>query len=949
MTQSALQQDGMRPVTEQLDALVDRNVSALRAVSPDTAALLEDAGLLARVRRIAIASDFALDTLCRQPGLLALLARGEGAEPIEAPVLLSGEVEQWPALLRRYRRAESTRLVWRDVLDLDPVDAILAGSTRLAECCLQLALEALEAEFAKRHGVVRAADGSVQRLVVFGLGKLGGGELNFSSDIDLVYAYPQAGESDGARPLAAEDYFARLGQRLAKLLDEPTVDGFSHRVDLRLRPFGNAGRIALSFAGMDQYFQREGRDWERYAWLKARAVAGDIAEGEQWLQTLRPFVFRRYLDFTALDGLRDMKAAIAAEVARRELADNIKRGPGGIREIEFLAQALQLIHGGREPGLRDRRLLPALGALMEARQIPAEDGAALVHAYRFLRKLENRLQMLRDAQTHALPEAPMDRIRIARGLGYDDWPALCDALEVQRNRVAAEFGQLLAPRARAEVPGALTAYWRVLPAAGESQTLAEAGFSDASSADASLRDFAQSSGVRSLSDASRARLDRVLPALLEAAVRSTQPDAALKRLLVLLHAILRRASYLALLDEQPSALARLVDVLSRSALLAERLALYPLLLDELLDTRVGGPMPNRETMRIQCGAALQEDDPEIAFRLLNEKRLALSFRIALAALDGRQSAHDSTRQLAWLADEVVAVVLHMVAADVTAAHGQVPGGRFAVIGYGSLGGEELGFGSDLDLVFLFDAPDDAVSDGARALEAGRWYARLAQKMVALMGVVTGAGRLYDVDVRLRPDGGKAMLVSLLSSYRDYQRSRAWTWEHQALVRARGVAGDATLLAEFDQIRAQTLAQARDPQKLHDDVTHMRLKMRAELDRSDAARFDLKQGAGGLVDLEFLLQYLVLRDSHRHAALLVPRNSQALMGALHEAGLFDAAALQALIAAHSGFIDAGLGCTLDRRPRLVRESDAIAAARATVHGGLAAQGLVFDAVTGTGVA
>ena len=926
---------------ESLDALIERGLSRVRASSPQSAALLDDAACSARITKVIVASDFALETLRKQPGLLATLARDDGAAPVSPPLLAAEDPSQWSEQLRRYRSAESTRLVWRDVLGLDDVDAILAGSTRLAETCLQIALAALEVEFSRRHGIVRAADGAPQRLVVFGLGKLGGGELNFSSDIDLVYAYPQGGESDGARPLAAEDYFARLGQQLAKLLDEPTVDGFCHRVDLRLRPFGNAGRVALSFAGMDQYFQREGRDWERYAWLKARAVAGDIEAGEQWLQTLRPFVYRRYLDFTALDGLRDMKAAIAAEVARRELADDIKRGSGGIREIEFLAQALQLIHGGREPALRERRLLPALRALMETRRISREDGGALVHSYRFLRKLENRLQMLRDAQTHALPEDALDRARIAHALGYPQWAALREALEVQRARVTAEFGELLAPRQRETVAGALTQYWRGLPGSADPGALASAGFADPGTADASLRDFANSNGVLGLSDGARARLDRVLPALLEATAQSSQADAALKRLLLLLRAILRRTSYLALLDEQPSALNRLVEVLSRSALLAERLALYPLLLDELLDTRVGGPMPDRDAMRRECAIALLEDDPEIALRMLNETRLALSFRIALAALDGRQSARDSTRQLAWLADEVVRVVLQRVQAEVVAAHGGVAGGRFAVIGYGSMGGEELGFGSDLDLVFLFDAQEAAISAGARPLEAGRWYARLAQKLVALLGAVTGAGRLYDVDVRLRPDGAKGLLVSSLASYREYQRERAWTWEHQALVRARGVAGDASLLAEFDTIRAQTLAQARDPQVLRDDVVKMRLKMRAELDRSDAARFDLKQGAGGLVDLEFLLQYLVLRESAVRAGLLVPRDTQGLIEALADTGVFDGTLARSLMQAHSTFVSEGLACTLDRRPRLVTESEAVASSRLVVDTAVHAQGLGFD--------
>ncbi len=934
--------DDNAPVSEtNLDSLIQRGLARLREASPVAAELLADPTRAARVGRVILASDFALETLRRQPDRLEALLRDDGAAPTPAPVLAADDSVRWQEQLRRYRTAESTRLIWRDVLGLDDVDATLAGSTRLAENCLRLGLEALEAEFVQRHGVVRAADGSVQRLVVFGLGKLGGGELNFSSDVDLVYAFPHNGESDGARALAAEDYFARLGQRLAKLLDEPTVDGFCHRVDLRLRPFGNAGRVALSFAGMDQYFQREGRDWERYAWLKARAVAGDIEAGERWLESLRPFVYRRYLDYTALDGLREMKAAIAAEVARRELADDIKRGPGGIREIEFLVQALQLIRGGREPSLRERRLMPALRALVASRQVVEGDGAALGQAYRYLRRLENRLQMLRDAQTHMLPDSPLDRERIARGLDYPDWSALRVALQRQRDRVAQEFAELLAPRRGQAAPGALEHYWRALPEGGDESVLAEAGFADAATADGALRDFARFSGVRALSDASRARLDRVVPALLGAAASSAQPDAALKRVLALLQAILRRASYLALLDEQPSALARLVDVLARSALLAERLALYPLLLDELLDARVSGPLPDRQSLHAECHRAQEGGDAEATLRELNERRLALSFRIAMAALDRRQPARESTRQLAWLADEVVRVVLRTAEDEVAAAHGRVPEGRFAVIGYGSLGGEELGFGSDLDLVFLYDAPADAQSDGARPLEAGRWYARLAQKIVALLGAETGAGRLYDVDVRLRPDGAKGLLVSSLASYREYQRERAWTWEHQALVRARGVAGDDGLMQDFEDIRDATLSRSRDPAKLREDVVGMRQRMRAELDRSDAARFDLKQGEGGLVDLEFLLQYRVLRESGAAPALLTPRNTASLIAALQATGRIDEPTAQALTQAHSVFLAEGLACTLDRRPRLVPENAAIATARAAVRHVLAAHDLDFD--------
>ncbi|MEA9865180.1 bifunctional [glutamate--ammonia ligase]-adenylyl-L-tyrosine phosphorylase/[glutamate--ammonia-ligase] adenylyltransferase [Xanthomonas campestris] len=896
-----------------LAALIERAVARVRHALPADAPWPE--GVEHPLARVALASDFVVDTLARQPALLAHLAQPD-PPPLPVPRLDPAQPQEWAAQLRRYRAAASARLVWRDVLGLDDVDATLAGATTLAETCLQCALQALEQQFSTRHGQVIAEDGSVQRLVVFGLGKLGGGELNFSSDVDLVYAYPQAGQSDGARPLAAEEYFARLGQQLAKLLDETTADGFSHRVDLRLRPFGSAGRVALSFNGMDQYFQREGRDWERYAWLKARAVAGDIAAGEAWLETLRPFVYRRYLDFTALDGLRDMKAAITAEVARHARLDDIKRGPGGIREIEFLAQSLQLIRGGREASLRERRLLPALQALVDLGQIEPPTGQALAEAYRFLRRVENRLQMLRDAQTHALPQGEPERERIALGLGYAHWQALLEALAPHRTRVAAEFAELLAPRVHATAPDTLADYWRALPE-GDAAPLLGIGLHDPNNAHHMLADFAQSSGVRALSDGARTRLDRVMPALLHAAIRATQPDAALRRVLGLLQATLRRTSYLALLDEQPSALARLVDVLSRSALLAERLAAYPLLLDELLDTRISGPLPDRAALHTACVDTLQIDDTEAALRELNERRLALSFRIALATLDGRQQPVDSTQQLAWLAEAVVQTVLQLAQTQLQAAHGQVPGGAFAIIGYGSLGGMELGFGSDLDLVFLYDHPREVeASDGKRPLEAGRWFARLAQKVMTLLGAETGAGRLYDIDVRLRPDGGKGALVSSLASYRDYQRDRAWTWEHQALVRARAVAGDAALCEAFVQVRRETLTRVRDPALLHEDVRKMRARMRSELDRSDAGRLDLKQGAGGLVDLEFLLQAGVLGQAAQHPALLLACATPALIDALVQVQWLPAESAAPLHHAHATLVEAGLSCTLDRRPRLV---------------------------------
>ena len=944
MTQSAAPDSVPAVATDAVQRSLDRLAESV----PDAA---RHAG---RLRPVALASDFAVDVLVRQPDLLARLLADDGTAPLPVPVLDPGNRDAWPMLLRRYRVAASTRLIWRDVHGLDDVEATLAGSTALAETCLRLALDAVEHDVASRHGVVRDPDGMPQRLVVFGLGKLGGGELNFSSDVDLVYGYEHGGESDGARPLAAEAWFSRVGQHLAKLLDEVTADGFCHRVDLRLRPYGNAGRVAWSFAAMEQYFQHEGRDWERYAWQKARPVAGDLDAGSRFLDVLRPFVYRRYLDFGALDGLRAMKAAITAEVARKELADDIKRGPGGIREIEFLVQALQLIRGGREPELRERGLLAALSLLVDANQVEQEAGAALAEAYRFLRRLENRLQMLRDEQVHSLPDSDVDRARIAAALGHADWSSLRSALDAHRALVSGEFAALLAPRRRPQAADALAAYWRDVGASGEStgeadsEVLADAGFAESREADALLRDFARSPGVRGLSDGTRARLDRVLPALLQGAARSSQPLLALRRMVALLHNILRRSAYLALLDEQPAALSRLVEVVGQSALLAERLALHPLLLDELLDSRVAGPLPDREALIEACVMVASDrddtepDDTEAVLNALNEVRQALSFRIAMATRDGRQPAVDSARQLAWLADGVVRRVLTLAGREVAAAHGRVPDARFAVLGYGSLGGEELGFGSDLDLVFLYDAPAEAQSDGARPLDASRWFARLAQKVVALLGAPSAAGRLFDVDVRLRPDGAKGLLVSSLASFADYQRHRAWNWEHQALVRARCLVGDDSLCADFGAVREQTLARPRDPAQVRVDVSKMRARMRAELDRSDAAAFDLKQGEGGLVDLEFLLQALVLDHADEHPLLLQPRDTPGLVDALHRAGMFDARRREDLQSAHSTLLALGLECTLDRRTRRVPPDARVETAREAIREAVRAHGLVFDA-------
>ncbi len=969
----------------------------------------DDAGVDEQLQRVLLASDFAYAAFLADPQLLGadflnLMIDPRLADARAGALMEPRDTDELRRELRRFRLREALRLIWRDVNGADALETTLAGASVLAETSIEAALRGAEREVSSRHGHLHDARGHVQRLVVFALGKLGGGELNFSSDIDLVFAFSEQGESRGAagarvRPLDAGNYFARVGQLLVSLLADRDADGYVYRVDLRLRPFGNAGRLALSFTAMEQYFQREGRDWERYAWIKARPVAGDRNAGGRLLETLRPFVFRRYLDYSAFAGLREMKALIDGEVARKDLADHLKLGRGGIREIEFIVQLVQLIRGGREPALRVRGLLPALAACEQLGYMPAGRARRLREAYRFLRRLENRLQMLGDQQTHDIPPEEAIRLRLALGLGYAEWAPLAAELERQRDAVAEEFAALMAVDARGRARAAQAqwpAFWRNLAAGGpiDADGLAQAGFEPVERVAGELESLLASNALRTMSARSRERLDRVMPALFAAAAAEPAPLECLLRMLRLVHAVARRSVYLALLDEQPAALRRLSQVFSASAFLAERVIAHPLLLDELFDDRIDTEVPHQREFTDELGrrlAALGEGDPEAEIELIQELRQSALFRVGLAFLGGRLDAPAAARALAEIAQGVLAAVLRIAEREIIAVHGRfgaeaagsqpslhhwsapptdpglAPGvvaaeavlaapharatpfgaeqpqalgawsqddatsAGMTIIAYGSLGGAELGFNSDLDLVFLYDGRRaQGESDGRRPLEGQRYYARLAQRVVHLLDVPTRAGRLYEVDVRLRPDGSKGMLVLSLAAWEAYQRERAWTWELQALVRARAVAGDARLARRFGQLRYELLARARSPGDVFAEVASMRARWRAERDRSDAGRFDLKQGAGGLVDIEFLLQALVLTRASDHARLLATGNSADLIVAATEAGVLPPEAARALAAAHAALLGRAIRCTLDGRPRLVARSEVVEdAARAVL--------------------
>ncbi|MEO7432372.1 MAG: bifunctional [glutamate--ammonia ligase]-adenylyl-L-tyrosine phosphorylase/[glutamate--ammonia-ligase] adenylyltransferase [Dokdonella sp.] len=901
----------------------------------------DDAGVDDHLQRVLLTSDFAYESFLRDPRLLGpellqLMSDPRHADARAGVLAEAHDDITLRAALRHFRKREALRLIWRDVNGADAIETTLAGASVLAEACTEAALRGAERLVAQRHGVIAGEKGQPQRMVVLALGKLGGNELNFSSDIDVVFAFAEHGESDGARPLDASNYYARIGQALVSLLADRDPDGYVYRVDLRLRPFGQVGRIALSFSAMEQYFQSEGRDWERYAWIKARPVAGDRNAGSRLLDTLRPFVFRRYLDYTAFAGMREMKALIDAEVARKDLADHVKLGPGGIREIEFVVQLVQLIRGGREPTLRARGLLPALAACEQLGFIPTARASRLREAYRFLRRLENRLQMLADQQTHEIPADAVLRDRLALALDYAGWAQLDVDLLRHRAAVSEEFAELMevdarssARRSQAKWPG----FWRELVAGDgvDPKQLAQVGFEPPDEVATELEAVLGSNALRTMSARSRDRLDRLMPAVFASAVEQPDPARCLARLLRLIQAVARRSVYLALLDEQPSALKRLSAVFSASAFLADRVIAHPLLLDDLFDDRVDSAVSTRAAVEDDLGrrlAALDSADPESEIELIQEVRNSALFRVGLAFLGGRLDGVAAARVLADVAEVVLVTILRIAERELAAAHGRLDpqtgdGAGMVIIAYGSFGGAELGFGSDLDLVFVYDGERArGESNGAKPLDGQRYYARLAQRVVHLLGVLTRAGRLYEVDIRLRPDGSKGMLVLGMDAYEGYQRERAWTWELQALVRARALAGDAALARRFERMRGALISLARDADVMRNDVARMRERWRAERDRSTALLFDLKQGVGGLVDIEFILQGLVLLHAFEHPQLWSSGNSAELIAIAARVGVLATEEALALADAHAALLGYAISCTLDGRSRLMPRDAAL---------------------------
>jgi [glutamine synthetase] adenylyltransferase / [glutamine synthetase]-adenylyl-L-tyrosine phosphorylase len=880
--------------------------------------------------RVWAASPFVAQLCVQSPDLLSeLLASGDlehayepeqTASRVRAALDAAETEDALKRALRQLRRREWLRIAWRDLTGAADLKETLRELSALAEHCVDCALDWCYQDACERFGVPCNAAGEAQRLVVLGMGKLGGYELNFSSDIDLIFAYPEPGRTAGRRAVDNQQFFARLGARLIKVLSEYTADGFAFRVDMRLRPFGDAGGLALSFDAIEHYYQTHGRDWERYALIKARTIAGDRAAGEALLRDFRPFVYRRYLDYGALPALRDMKALIDEEVERRALSDNIKLGAGGIREIEFIAQAFQLVRGGRDPDLQVRELQRVLPRLAEKGLLDASEVESLLAVYTFLRRTENRLQMINDRQTHALPEDRVNRVRLAFAMNYSDWPRFQRDLDDYRQQVHDCFARTFATsesKAERDRDGdnraRLDKLWQGrLDEAAARDLLAQCGYKDTDRVLSALKALHAGHAYRAQSSTGRERLDRLMPRVIAAVGAGADADRTLTRVLPLIEAIARRSVYLSLLAEHPVALSQLAKLSGASPWIAEYLCRHPILLDELLDPRDLYAPPNRAGLMQQLRDEFRAIDPldlETQMERLRQFKQVNVLRVAAADVMDALPLMRVSDQLTWIAEVILNHVLDITWRQMVARYGRPraivdgqayePG--FAVIAYGKLGGIELGYGSDLDLVFLHDsAGERQLTDGDKALDNAVFFVRLGQRIVHALTAFTPAGQLYEVDTRLRPSGAAGILVSSLQAFDHYQRDKAWTWEHQALVRARPIAGSARITAQFRRIRAEVLARPRAAEALKREVREMRERMWRELGSCDARRFDLKKDPGGIADIEFMVQYGVLAHAARYPAICEFTDNIRILDALAANGVLSAADANFLQDAYRSF-------------------------------------------------
>ncbi len=829
-------------------------------------------------------------------------AEGELVAAIAAEIQPLDDEASLQRAVRQIRHRESVRIAFRDLSGSAELEETLRTTSDLADALVGSVLNWWHQRLQAKYGTPLNRTGTPQQMLVLGMGKLGGCELNFSSDIDLIFAYPEAGETDGRRTLDNQSYFTRLGQKLINTLGQVTGDGFAYRVDMRLRPFGESGALALSFDAMEHYYQTHGREWERYALVKARVMVGDAADGAELMQRLRPFIYRRYLDYGAVEQLRDMKMMINREALRKGKLQDVKLGKGGIREVEFTAQVFQLMRGGRMQALQQRNLLQTLQALVKLELMADAEVEQLRAAYCFLRRVENRLQMWMDEQVHALPEEPERQQALAVSMGYADWDRFMQVLDAHRARVSAIFQRVFVVEDEAtQEQKTLGHCWQEQMEDEQAHALLSAwGFEPATESWQQLQALRSGRLYQSLTELARNRLDRLLPLLLAVCASSDQPAQALTRSLEVIQAVARRSGYVAMLADHPGALEQFVKLVSASVWVTAQLTQHPILLDTLLDTRQLYRPLNRQELGDALARELEQVDPEDVGQVMERLRQfkqAQVLRVAAADITGMLPLMVVSDQLTWIAEAILehssAHAWQMLTAKSGLPHYQLDGiehtASFAIIAYGKLGGIELGYGSDLDIVFLHDSSgQQQQTDGDKPLENPVFFARLAQKIIHTLATFTHDGRLYEIDTRLRPSGSSGLLVGNVDAFYEYQRDKAWVWEHQALLRARAVTGNESMRARFAALRRDILCQPRDLVVLRIEVINMRQKMWDALGSKQGSKatapFDLKKDPGGITDIEFMVQYLILAHAHRYPELVAWSDNIRQLDSLREAGL-----------------------------------------------------------------
>jgi len=896
-------------------------------------------------------SQFVAEQCCKNPELLlGLVDSGDLArvyqshdytDKLNALTVVSESALM--AALRQLRRREMVRIAWRDLAGWSDLQETLMDLSLLAEACIRHALDFLYRQAVEKRGMPVFKDGRPMQIIVLGMGKLGAYELNYSSDIDLIFAFPEEGILPDRKETRYSEFFTRLCQSLVRVLDDITADGFVFRTDIRLRPYGDSGAVIMTFDGMENYYLTQAREWERYAMIKARQVAGDFEAGKQLMAMLHAFVYRRYLDYGAFEELRSLKQQITQELRRKDRMENVKLGPGGIREIEFIGQAFQLIRGGKEKSLQMRGIQDVLTRLGELHLLTAEDAEQLQQSYRFLRIVENHIQQYQDKQTHDLPASPPARAALAYALGFAGWDHCKQELDRVRGDVHEVFGQVFSLSKHDQDAGRLI--WH--GDGDELEGLKAYGFADAEAARENIQAFKASAAVRRLTAKGAGVLERLMPQVFEAMRAYDRPDPVLRRVLDIFAAVAGRTVYLALLSENPQALALLIKLAAASPWLCRYLAQHPVIFDELIDPRSLFAPLQRHDLAEQLERLLQPVDVqelEQMMILLRQFKQQQVLKVAAADIVGAIPLMVVSDYLTYIAESIVVKVVKRAWLMLVDKHGSPPGSDtehngFAVIGLGKFGGIELGYGSDLDLVFIYDCLDgNAPTDGDKPIATAQFYGRLGQRVRHILDTKMLSGVLYEVDMRLRPNGDSGLLVCPINGYEDYQKNQAWTWEHQALVRGRFIAGDPALKAKYEAVRHLILSLPRDAEALKKEVRDMREKMRASLAPREEDKFDLKQSKGGIADIEFIVQYGVLSQAATHPALTTYTDNIRQLDGLAEAVFLSRDNAATLKAAYCAYRDYGHKLLL-RDDRAVIDTAEVAALSAQV-------GALWEQIFGT---